>query len=162
MKALTLKVVLTLLFYLFCFWVKSQSIWTIGPMLHVNFGADKIRCSYNFEVAYWNHSAFPWSIDFALEFEKNKVRFYGEGQTGIGLAGISAGPVVEFQTIERKTKLGLQASVWGNYFWGFDLRYRKISGDSFFCPGTYLKTGFGGMDKNGDPIKHSSLSHWGD
>ena len=142
--------------------IKAQTIWTIGPMLHVNFGEGKTRCSYSLETAYWNFSGFPWSVDFAMEFEKKKIRIYSEGQTGFGLGGIAAGPVLEFNKENNKTSLGWQASIWGNYYWGFDLRYRKINGNKFFCPGTYLKVGFNSRDENGDPIKSSSMSDWDD
>ena len=144
------------------FYIKSQTIWTIGPMIHFNFGEDKLKVSYNIEAAYWNYSKFPWSVDFALEFEKKKFRLYSEGQTGFGLGGIAAGPVIEFDREINKTTAGCQASIWGNYYWGFDLRYRKINGNKFFCPGTYLKVGFNSRDENGDPIKSSSLSDWDD
>jgi hypothetical protein len=154
-----------LLFFLFhgnrCM---SQSIWTAGPMLHVNFGGEKTKASFAIEFAYWNFSHFPYSCDMAVEFEKQKVRLYAEAQTGIGLAGISCGPVVEFQTSERKTKLGIQTSVWGNYYLGFDLRYRYIDDTSYLCPGVYVKAGFNGRDKNGKKIKasSSSFSDWDD
>ncbi|MFN6038268.1 MAG: hypothetical protein ACK452_07360, partial [Bacteroidota bacterium] len=49
-------------------YVKSQTIWTIGPMIHFNFGEDKLKVSYNIEAAYWNYAKFPWSVDFAVEF----------------------------------------------------------------------------------------------
>src|SRR5687768_7025122 len=139
----------------------AQSIWTIGPMLHVNFGAGKVRPSVALECAYWNFDGFPYSVDFAAEFEKKKMRFYSELQTGVGLAGISAGPVVEFQKEESKVKLGWQGSVWGNYFLGFDIRARFIDKKAFFCPGVYVKGGFNGRDENGKKIESSSFD-WDD
>src|SRR6476620_4817999 len=90
---------------------KSQSIWTIGPMLHVNIGAKKFRASWGLEAAYWNFSGFPYSLDFCAEFEKKKTRLYAEAQTGVGVAGLSAGPVIEFNREESKTKAGFQFSV---------------------------------------------------
>ncbi|MFN5183371.1 MAG: hypothetical protein ACK5D5_10160 [Bacteroidota bacterium] len=144
-----------LLVFIFSKNISSQSIWTIGPMLHVNFGDSKTRCSWNLEAAYWNFSGFPWSVDMALEFEKQKFRFYSEIQTGVGVAGLSSGPVLEFNREEHKLAFGWQASVWGNYYWGFDLRYRRIGDKSFFAPGTYLKVAFNGRDKYGNPTKSS-------
>ena len=142
--------------------VEAQTIWTIGPMLHVNFGDEKTVCSWNMEVAYWNFSGFPWSVDMGLEFERKKFRIYTEGQTGIGVAGIASGPVFEINRVDKKESLGWQSSVWGNYYWGFDIRYRKIGGKSFFAPGTYLKIGFNGRDENGEKIKSSNRSEFDD
>ncbi len=136
---------------------KAQTIWTAGPMLHLNIGGGKTRVSYGLEFAYWNFSHFPYSIDFATEFERKRVRLYSEMQTGIGVAGISAGPVLEIHTDTLSFKAGFQLSVWGNYFWGFDLRARFIDKKTLFCPGTYLKTGFNGRDENGN--KTSSSFH---
>ncbi len=136
----------------------SQSIWTAGPMLHINIGNDKVRASWGFEFAYWNFSHFPYSYDFCTEFEKKRIRLYGEVQTGFGLGGISAGPVLEIQTDVPAIRLGFQTSIWGNYFLGFDLRYRRIDNKSFFCPGTYVKMGFHSRDENGDEIPHSNSS----
>jgi hypothetical protein len=149
---------LLIIFLIFGNYYRAQTIWTVGPMLHVNFGGEKVRASWALEFAYWNFSHFPYSIDFATEFEKKKIRLYGELQTGIGIAGTSIGPVVEFQTDKPATKLGLQMSIWGNYYWGFDVRYRYIDKKSFLCPGTYLKGGFAARDENGNKIKSSSSS----
>jgi hypothetical protein len=141
--------------------VYSQSIWTAGPMLHVNFGAGKATFSWAIEVAYWNFDGFPYSVDAAMEFDKRKTRIYSELQTGVGLAGISAGPVLEFQKEESKLKLGWQGSVWGNYFLGFDIRARFIDSKTFFCPGMYVKGAFMGRDENGEKVESSSFD-WDD
>ena len=37
-----------------------------------------------------------------------------------------------FEKEEKKTTIGWQSSIWGNYYLGFDLRYRKINGKKFF------------------------------
>ncbi len=134
----------------------SQSIWTIGPMLHVNFGGEKVKASFGIECAYWNFSGFPYSIDMATEFEKHKIRFYSEIQTGVGLAGIAAGPIMEIQTDKSAVKLGIQGSVWANYFLGFDIRTRYIDNKIFFSPGVYVKGGFNGRDADGEKIEGSS------
>lgn len=52
--------------------VYAQTIWTVGPMLHINFGGEKTRASWGLEFAYWNFAHFPYSIDMAAEFEKKK------------------------------------------------------------------------------------------
>ncbi len=142
----------------------SQTIWSVGPMLHVNIGNHKAKCSWNVEAAYWNFTGFPWSIDMAMEFEKKKTRIYSEAQTGIGVGGISFGPVLEVNREDKKMNLGWQTSLWGNYYLGFDLRYRKIGGISFFAPGTYLKIPFNPRDEFGEPIKSdgNSWDSWDD
>lgn len=133
-----------------------KQVWMVGPMFHLNIGDSKLRGSFGIEAAYWNYEHFPYSYDFAIEFEKQKIRFYSEVQTGIGIAGISLGPVLEIRTNEAKLKAGFQTSVWGNYFLGFDLRYRNVGGDSYFCPGTYFKIPLGyGNSNNNNNENHS-------
>ena len=125
----------------------------LGPMLHYNIGGEKNRFSFAIELAYWNYEGFPYSADAGIEFEKQKIRLYSELQTGIGLAGLAIGPVFEVKTKEKKVHLGLQGSLWANYFLGFDVRFRK-SGDEFYLsPGTYFKlpVGYeGSTDADGD------------
>jgi hypothetical protein len=129
---------------------KSQ-VWMLGPMLHFNFSNKVMHTSFGVELAYWNYTHFPYSFDFGIEFEKKKFRIYSEAQTGIGLIGLSMGPVLEYQSDENKMKLGAQGSVWANYFGGFDLRFRKVGGTSSLSPGLYFKIplGYGG-DADGD------------
>jgi len=116
----------------------SQEIWTIGPMLHVNFGGgEKRSTSFAIEAAYWNAIKFPYSVDFAVEFDRGRVRLYSEAQTGIGLTGLSLGPVVEFAN--NGTRLGVQGSCWANYFLGVDYRIRFIDKKRFHAVGLYAK-----------------------
>ena len=143
---------------LLCKFTFSQTIWTVGPMVHYNIGGEKNRWSWTIEFAYWNFSHFPYSFDFATEFERKKIRFYSEVQTGIGLAGLACGPVLEIQTDKSKLKLGFQGSIWGNYFLGGDLRARFIDKNAFFSPGIYLKTGFAPRDENGNLISGGGSS----
>lgn len=117
---------------------QDNRVWMVGPMIHYNIGGEKSRFSYALELSYWDYDGFPYSFDAGLEFQKQRVRLYTEAQTGIGVAGLSLGPVLEFQTDNSRIKAGIQGSVWGNYFLGFDLRFRKID-DTYFCPGTYFK-----------------------
>ena len=128
-----------LLFILFTKIALADEIWMIGPMLHCNFGNHKVRCSWGIEVSYWNIGHFPYSFDAAVEYEKHKIRLYSEAQTGIGFAGVSLGPLIEYKTDEKKINGGFQWSVWGNYFIGIDLRYRITGDKSYFCPGIYAK-----------------------
>ena len=117
----------------------SQQLWTIGPMYHVNFGNGKAHGSFAIEVAYWNVKHFPYSIDGGIEFEKGSFRMYSELQTGIIVTGISIGPVLEFNLEKSKVGLGFQGSVWANYYFGVDYRYRKVNNYARYSVGTYLK-----------------------
>jgi hypothetical protein len=127
-------------------------------MLHLNFGQEKMTTSFAIEAAYWNISRFPHSIDFALEFDRGKVRLYTEAQTGIGLAGLALGPVIEFNTQKHYTRLGIQGSVWANYFIGVDYRIRRIDKYTTHAPGIYgkLLIASSGFDES------NSSSGWGD
>lgn len=131
---------------------QTKEVFMFGPMLHLNFGGEKMRISVALELSYWNYENFPYSFDGGLEIEKQKIRLYSEVQTGIGLAGISLGPVLEFRTDEKNLKGGFQTSLWANYFLGFDLRLRRIGKQTYICPGTYVKIPLGiyGDDADGD------------
>lgn len=147
-----------ILFVLKCNTVlQSQTVWTIGPMIHYNFGGEKRHFSWAVELAYWNIKNVPYSFDGGLEFSKKRFRIYGEVQTGIGVTGVACGPVLEINKAERKAHIGIQASVWANYFLGFDYRYRRIDKTNFNCIGTYLKVPFATKD-----MKSSSGSNYHD
>lgn len=111
----------------------------IGPMLHFNIAGEKSHFSWAIELAYWNVKNFPYSIDGGIEFSKKRVRLYSEAQTGIGIAGLSAGPVLEINKAEPKIHLGFQTTFWANYFIGVDYRFRRIDKTNFYCVGTYGK-----------------------
>jgi len=136
---------------------QAQEIWTIGPMFHVGLSGEKKKKSFAIETAYWNLNHFFYSVDFAVEFERGKFRMYSEAQTGIGLTGISLGPVVEFNK-GGKTKLGVQGSCWINYFIGFDYRVRYIGKETLHLTGMYFKLPIAasGLDDDG------GSSSWGD
>jgi hypothetical protein len=128
-----------LFFFSFNFKTSAQEVWTFGPMLHYNFGGEKRHFSWAFELAYWNVKSFPYSIDGGIEFSKKRTRLYGEVQTGIGITGLSVGPVLEYNKEERKLRLGYQTTFWMNYYIGLDYRYRRIDKTSFNCIGVYGK-----------------------
>lgn len=130
---------------------QHNEIFTFGPMIHLNLG-EKIRPSIGLEFAYWNYNGFPYSIDFGFDIQKGAFRLYTEAQTGIGLAGISAGPFLEINK-EASNKLGLQTSIWGNYYLGGDLRFRFAKGETVFAPGVYAK-----LPWFKDPEHHESSS----
>ncbi len=138
----------------------GQSVWTIGPMFHYNFGGEKRHFSFAIETAYWNIKNFPYSIDGGIEFGKKRVRFYSEIQTGIGITGIAFGPVLEINKTERKAHLGLQTTLWMNYFIGLDYRYRRIDKTNFYCVGTYGKLPF--STKNMGSSNGSNYHDWDD
>lgn len=141
----------------------SQELWTIGPMLHLRLDGVKKNNSFSIEAAYWNINSFIYSVDVGIEFEHGRTRLYTEGQTGIGLTGISMGPVVEFNSKATggTTNLGVQGSCWINYFVGFDYRVRLIGGEKVHYTGAYVKLPFAtsGLDEDGDG---SSWDDWDD
>lgn len=130
----------------FSFKAFAQEVWTIGPMLHYNFGGEKRHFSWAVELAYWNIKNVPYSFDAGIEFGKKRVRIYGEAQTGIGVTGLSVGPVLEINKAEHKAHLGFQTTLWVNYFVGVDYRYRRIDKTNFNCIGTYAKLPFATKD----------------
>jgi hypothetical protein len=87
--------------------------WTItcGPMFHWNWGAgDETRYSIGFELSLWRlWESVSYGVDVGIEFEKDKLRYYTEGQimylfdggisTGV-LPGLSAGIVGEKRKVE--------------------------------------------------------------
>jgi len=141
--------------------LSAQELWTIGPMLHVNFGVEKRTTSFAIEVAYWNLKSFYYSIDGAIEFDRHRIRLYSELQTGIGLTGISLGPVFEVNTKEGKFHAGIQGSAWINYILGVDYRIRWINKTNYQCFGGYVKLPIAqsGLDTDGDG---DGLDDWDD
>lgn len=137
------KLLLLSVFSLSLIFAQRRQVYMIGPMVHFNIGEGKVRTSWGLEMSYWNYEGFPYSVDFGLEFEKRKFRFYSEAQTGIGLMGVAIGPVAEVNYDEKSFKVGLQTSLWMNYFLGLNLRYRRVGKQNYFAPGTYFKIPFG-------------------
>jgi hypothetical protein len=137
----------------------AQEVWTIGPMLHYNFGGEKRTTSFSIEAAYWNIYKFPYGLDFAVEFDRKKIRLYSEVQTGVGVTGVSVGPVLEFNTAEGGRHIGVQGTVWVNYFLGADYRIRYIDKQTFHAGGLYGKfpVAHSGFD---DENNSSSYGSW--
>lgn len=140
----------------------AQEIWTIGPMLHINFGGEKRSTAFSIEAAYWNITHFIYSVDMGLEIEKGKLRLYSEGQTGLGVTGLSVGPVVEFNFPESKVRLGVQGSCWINYVLGVDYRLRFIDGKKFHYGGIYAKVPMASSGLDDDDGGSTSYDDWDD
>jgi len=140
----------------------AQEIWTVGPMFHFNFGGGKPSTAFSIEAAYWNITHFIYSVDAGLEIERGKLRLYSEGQTGLGVTGVSLGPVVEFNFPESKIRLGIQGSCWINYFVGVDYRVRFIDNQKFHYIGFYgkLPVATNGLDDDSDGS--TSYDDWDD
>jgi len=144
----------------------SQTVWMFGPIVHFNFGNHKVKFSYGFEGSYWDYSHFPYGVDGGIEYESKKIRIYSEFETGFGLAGIATGPVLEFNHEEKKLHLGMQGSVWTNYFLGFQYRKRWIDNTTYHCAGVYVKLPvmYDGKsifdDSNNNSSSSSSHHHW--
>lgn len=132
------------------FFAQTRQVWMVGPMIHFNISEKKIHTSFGLEVAYWNYDHFPYSFDGGIEFEKQKIRLYSEGQTGLGFLGISLGPVTELRTSEKVLKFGFQGSGWANYFGGIDMRFRTLGGNKCFSPGVYFKIPVGYREPDGE------------
>ena len=137
--------------------VNAQTIWTVGPMLHVNFGGgQKKSVSFAVEAAYWNVVKWPYSFDFGIEFDRKKTRLYSEFQTGVGVAGISGGPVFQFGK-DSGAKLGLQVTSWFNYYLGVDYRMIFLRNERRMAVGTYVKVP---IATHGLESSSSGHSHW--
>lgn len=121
--------------------VKAQTgALTFGPMLHLNLG-EKTRVSFGLEAAYWNLEKVPAGVDVGVDFQKGMKRFYLEGQLGVGLVGVAAGPVLEKRR-EEALALGWQTNIWANYFAGVNFRWRRVNDQKTFAPGIYAKVPF--------------------
>lgn len=140
----------------------AAQIWSIGPMLHVNFGGEKPSVSFAIEAAYWNVDNIPYSVDFGVEFDRRKKRrIYSELQTGIGVAGVSVGPVFQFVKGEGKAKLGIQGTAWINYYLGVDYRMRFFRGEKSHAFGTYVKAvAASRRDTDGDGEEWDDWDDW--
>jgi len=134
------KLLYTISFLFIAICVKSQVL-VIGPSLHYNMGGGDKKFSWGVEISYWQWEDFyydftPLGIDIGIEFEKSKTRIYSELQAGLGY-GASAGYVYEFG--KDFNGGGFQGSVWGAYYGGIDVRYRRINNTNYFSPGSFAK-----------------------
>lgn len=127
--------------------------WTVGPMLHYDFGKRSKGLTLGLEFAYWRESdnasgdlgdwrRKPYSMDVGIEIGSHRTRLYTEAQT-MYFAGLSAGPFMEFPNFGTSTAMGgtglefgAQASIWTL---GADLRGRWSPSGAVLSPGLYFK-----------------------
>jgi hypothetical protein len=131
-------------------------------MVHINFCGEKRSTGFSIEAAYWNITHFIYSVDAGIEIERGTLRLYSEGQTGLGVTGVSLGPVVEFNFPESKVRLGVQGSCWINYILGADYRMRFIDGHKFHYVGFYGKipVATSGLDEEGGSASYDDWDDW--
>lgn len=116
----------------------SDYILMVGPKFNFNFGNNDHRFSGGLEFSAWTtgYLPLPFGADAGIDFERDRIRLYGELQTGM-LLGISAGPVIEFTRDGHA--VGFQGSGWAAFFLGADFRYRRINNTNYFAPGLFFK-----------------------
>ncbi len=101
---------------------------TFGPRVAISYG--KIwDINLGFETSYWNYDHWDYgfgrglSINVGFDYYlKGRIDVYSELQTGIGLAGLSAGG---FRTVYGDFPgWGIQSTIWGLYMVGGDYRFK--------------------------------------
>ncbi|MFD2512735.1 hypothetical protein ACFSRY_02545 [Pontibacter locisalis] len=120
--------------------VQAQDVFSVGPAFHYNFGDKKPKVSWGVEAAiWWYEDKFPISANLGFDKRKGSTVLYSQAQTGVGLAGISVGPYLEFRKEEASTTFGLQTDYWLNYYAGLNYRIRYGGGEKQRAFGLYLK-----------------------
>ena len=130
--------------------------WTVGPMLHYNWGKSGRGFSYGLEFAWWTRTdlAKPGysekgedalaGLDLGVELQGEMVRYYSEAQYGLitpsGYTGASVGPFLELGP-QTSTGFGLQGSIWNALVLGADMRMRVGTTGTAFSPGLFAKVG---------------------
>ena len=110
----------------------SGQIPTIGPMLHLNFSADKPKITFGIEVAlYFDYIPIPYlqSVDLGFEVGKGINIIYSEIQITKAaknfdnFTGISAG-IFRKKESDSLRVIGFQSTLWTAYIAGADIRFR--------------------------------------
>ncbi|WP_266203209.1 hypothetical protein [Pontibacter kalidii] len=131
---------------------KAQDVFSVGPALHFNFGDKKPKVSWGVEASlWWFEDQFPVSGSLGFDRRKGSTVLYMQAQTGIGIAGVSAGPYLELRK-EDVAVLGLQTDYWVNYFAGLNYRVRYNGEGKQRALGIYVKAPmqFGLDDEDGE------------
>ncbi|MDB5047559.1 MAG: hypothetical protein JWO30_630 [Fibrobacteres bacterium] len=163
--ALFRKSILALLFSLLL-WPRTsfgdKGIILVGPTIHWDFGNHAHGFSYGVETSYWNflNGIWPYSLDFGLEYGHSHFRIYSEAQASLVVIGLSLGPVLDFGG-KNGTSLGWQNSVWASYLVGLDMRWRRLEGTTYYCPGVFTKlpANYDSKEWDGDGNEHHHLFH---
>ncbi len=110
----------------------------VGPKVNFNFSKTGHRFSGGIEVSAWTMGNLPLPVgaDAGVDFERDRIRLYGEVQTG-SFIGVSAGPVLEFT--KEGHAVGFQSSIWSAFIIGTDFRYRRINNANYYSPGVFIK-----------------------
>ncbi|WP_114781953.1 hypothetical protein [Botryobacter ruber] len=118
--------------------VRAQDVISVGPMLHFNFGDRKPKVSWGVEAAlWWYQDSFPASVNLGFDRRKGSTVLFAQAQTGVGVAGVAAGPYLELQ--EGEASVGMQTDYWINYFAGLNYRIRYGTGNNRKALGFYVK-----------------------
>ncbi|WP_144266350.1 hypothetical protein [Pontibacter ummariensis] len=118
---------------------QAQDVFSVGPAIHFNFGEKKPKVSWGVEAAvWWFEDQFPISGNLGFDRRRGSTVLYMQAQTGVGVAGISAGPYLELRK-EDSPVLGLQTDYWLNYYAGLNYRVRYSGEGNQKALGFYLK-----------------------
>jgi hypothetical protein len=134
------KLLLLVVFLLPLSALKAQDVFSVGPAFHFNFGDKKPKISWGVEASLWwyENNNVPVSANLGFDRRKGSTILYTQAQTGVALAGLSAGPYVEFRK-EEPTIVGLQTDYWVNYYLGLNYRVRYNKEGTKKAFGLYIK-----------------------
>ena len=130
----------------------AQDVFSVGPAFHFNFGEQRPKVSWGVEASiWWFKDQIPVSANLGFDRRAGSTILYSQVQTGIGIAGVSAGPYIEFKK-ENTPIIGLQTDYWLNYYAGLNYRVRYGKGGNQKALGLYLKAPvmLGPEDENED------------
>ena len=136
--ALKLKLLLLVMLLSFST-AQPQDVSSVGPAIHFNFGDKKPKVSWGVEASlWWFEDQFPISGNLGFDRRKGSTILYMQAQTGVGIAGISAGPYLELRK-EDNPVLGVQTDYWLNYYAGLNYRVRYSGEGNQKALGFYFK-----------------------
>jgi hypothetical protein len=112
--------------------VFADGAFTVGPLINFHLESP-LNNSYGLEGSYWfldgvspdGPSGIPWGVDLGFESSTQSFSVYSELQVGMGMYGVSVGPVYENSYLEPSAGyLSFQTSVWFNFYLGTAYRYK--------------------------------------